>query len=76
TMKIVRELWFEKAPERVANFLLGLPMSREDIADYLGLSTETVSRMLTHLATVSVIILPRSKTIIPRNHEVLKRLSA
>lgn len=48
------------AAERVAGFLVdiadrfggeytGLPMGRQDMADYLGLTIETVSRMLTQL---------------------------
>jgi len=55
------------AAERVATFLLGLserqgsanrvelPMTRCDIADFLGLTTETVSRTLTKLANSNVI---------------------
>lgn len=59
------------ASERVATFLLGLanradaaersglridlPMTRSDIADFLGLTTETVSRTLTKLANASII---------------------
>jgi CRP/FNR family nitrogen fixation transcriptional regulator len=78
----------KRAPERVASFLLEmaeriqsdheveLPMSRQDIADYLGLTIETVSRTLTHLAGVSAIALPTSKRIVLRNHGVLKRLNA
>lgn len=37
---------------------INLPMSRLDIADYLGLSIETVSRRLTTLKTKGVIELP------------------
>lgn len=61
------------AEEKVAAFLLNLqtryarigamtvtvplPMSRQDIADYLGLSIETVSRTLTRLARDKVIVI-------------------
>jgi len=59
------------ATERVANFIsniskqrarinwqdnpISLPMSRQDIADYLGLTIATVSREITNLKTSSVI---------------------
>jgi CRP/FNR family nitrogen fixation transcriptional regulator len=58
------------APERVASFLLEvaqkahrqrrveLPMSRYDIADYLGLTIETVSRSLSALKRAGAIALP------------------
>jgi CRP/FNR family nitrogen fixation transcriptional regulator len=54
------------ACEKVATFLMdlaqrgaddrvALPMSRQDMADYLGLTIETVSRMLTQLQGASVV---------------------
>jgi CRP/FNR family nitrogen fixation transcriptional regulator len=56
----------KNAVERVAGFLddiaqrlggawIELPMPRQDIADYLGLTIETVSRMLTQLQGASVV---------------------
>lgn len=35
--------------------LVSLPMSREDIADYLGLNTDSVSRILTHLRKTGLV---------------------
>ena len=79
-------LLIKTAPERVASFLLEmagriqsrdeveLPMSRQDIADYLCLTIETVSRTLTQLENASVIALPCSKRIVLRNRSSLKRL--
>ena len=49
-------------------------MSRQDIADYLGLTIETVSRMLTQLENASVIAMPTSKRIVLHNRKLLKRL--
>jgi CRP/FNR family transcriptional regulator, anaerobic regulatory protein len=63
------------AMERIASFLLevarrtgarqrvALPMSRLDIADYLGLTLETVSRMLSKLKRDGVIGLPHPQIV-------------
>ena len=51
-------------------------MSRQDIADYLGLTIETVSRTLTQLATTSAIAVPSSRRIVLRNRSALRRLNA
>jgi CRP/FNR family transcriptional regulator, nitrogen fixation regulation protein len=76
------------AKERVANFLLQLstrvaggdeielPMSRQDIADYLGLTIETVSRTMTQLENDAAIGLPTSRRIVLRNRAALGRLHA
>jgi CRP-like cAMP-binding protein len=76
------------APERVASFLLEmagriqcidemeLPMSRQDIADYLGLTIETVSRSLSQLNNAAAITVPTSKRIMLRDRGVLTRLVA
>jgi CRP/FNR family nitrogen fixation transcriptional regulator len=76
------------AEERVASFLLEmsdrvrnastieLPMSRQDIADYLGLTIETVSRTFTHLESKAAIELPSSRRISLRNRGALQRLNA
>jgi CRP/FNR family transcriptional regulator, nitrogen fixation regulation protein len=79
-------LLIKSAQERVAGFLLemaervcaddglDLPMSRQDIADYLGLTIETVSRTLTALERSAAIELPTSRRIVLRNRTVLKRM--
>ncbi|HEY7551245.1 MAG TPA: helix-turn-helix domain-containing protein [Hyphomicrobiaceae bacterium] len=78
----------KSAQERVAGFLLEmatraaegavveLPMSRQDIADYLGLTIETVSRTLTQLEKAAAIELPTSRRILLRNRAALNRLNA
>lgn len=75
------------AQERVASFLLEmagrnanggaieLPMSRQDIADYLGLTIETVSRTLTQLENAAAIALPSSRRVILRDYAALHRLN-
>jgi CRP/FNR family nitrogen fixation transcriptional regulator len=80
-------LLIKSAQERVAAFLLEmaerlsagtaveLPMSRQDIADYLGLTIETVSRTLSQLEGAATIALPASRRIVLRNRSALDRLN-
>jgi CRP-like cAMP-binding protein len=81
-------LLIKTAPERIASFLLEISdrtqsrdevelfMSRQDIADYLGLTIETVSRTFRQLENASVIALPCFKRIVLRNRTALKRMVA
>jgi CRP/FNR family nitrogen fixation transcriptional regulator len=55
--------------------VLELPMPRQDIADYLGLTIETVSRMMTQLQASDTIALVTSRRVLLRNREALERLS-
>jgi CRP/FNR family transcriptional regulator, nitrogen fixation regulation protein len=78
----------KSAEERVAGFLLEmaervpssgaveLPMSRQDIADYLGLTIETVSRTLKLLEDAAAIEVARRRRILLRNRSALRRLNA
>jgi CRP/FNR family nitrogen fixation transcriptional regulator len=73
----------KSACERVASLLLDLaeragnprtldvPMSRQDMADYLGLTIETVSRTLTQLQGDGMIEIPTSRRIVLRNRAAL-----
>jgi CRP/FNR family transcriptional regulator, nitrogen fixation regulation protein len=81
-------LLIKTAQERVAGFLLEmaartpgateieLPMSRQDIADYLGLTIETVSRTLTQLENSAAIAVPTARRIVLRNRAALTRMNA
>lgn len=80
-------LLIKSAQERVAAFLLEmsqrladanlveLPMGRQDVADYLGLTIETVSRTLTQLESDETIELLASRSIALRNRSVLSHLN-
>lgn len=79
------------AMERIASFLLlqserikarglpatpiSLPMTRAEVADYLGLTIETVSRCFTKLRKLEVIGLPASDRVQIKQPERLKALS-
>lgn len=79
-------LLIKSAQERVAGFLLemadrvgdgnhfDLPMSRQDIADYLGLTIETVSRTLSALESATTIEVPNARRIVLRDRSRLRRL--
>ncbi len=78
------------ARERVASFLflmsrqserrgddatmVDLPMSRADIADFLGLTIETVSRTITRLAREGVISLPNAHKAVLNDLDALERI--
>jgi CRP/FNR family nitrogen fixation transcriptional regulator len=74
------------ACERVASFLLGLadrrrteavnlPMGRQDMADYLGLTIETVSRMLTQLQGALVVEFAGTRQFRIANRVALVRMA-
>lgn len=52
----------ENAKDASEEASINLPMNRLDIADYLGMSIETVSRRLTALKAAGIIQLPNRKT--------------
>jgi len=79
----------QAAKERVASFFLLLadrseagegeafdvPMSRRDIADYLGLTIETVCRALSDLKRARLIAIPNVHQIAINNREVLEEVA-
>lgn len=74
------------ARERVGAFLMAvaqrqsgacnLPMGRQDMADYLGLTIETVSRMLTQLQGEAIVEFPSTRSFQIRKPMVLEELAA
>ena len=77
----------KSASERVASFLLGLAqrrgetavelaMGRQDMADYLGLTIETVSRMITQLQSSGVVEFESCRRFRVRDREALEDLAA
>jgi CRP/FNR family transcriptional regulator, nitrogen fixation regulation protein len=77
-------LLIKTAQERVGEFILEmekrtkvgnaiqLPMKRQDIADYLGLTIETVSRILASLESCAAIEIPTSHRVVLRSHSALR----
>lgn len=78
----------QTAKERVAAFLLllaerlnsdgkrvSVPMNRQDIADYLSLTMETVSRTLSHLKSTRIIAVPDLHEFELKNTDALHALA-
>jgi CRP/FNR family nitrogen fixation transcriptional regulator len=75
------------ATEKVASFLLAwasrhgqqaqieLPMSRQDMADYMGLTIETVSRTLSQMEREGLIAIPNARQIRLLNRRALEDLT-
>jgi CRP/FNR family transcriptional regulator len=80
-------LGHKTAEERVVSFLLAihrkrargaeieLPMSRQDIADYIGLTIETVSRMITSLTRRGLIYPGTRHTVTLRKLTTLREIA-
>lgn len=77
----------KSACEKVASFLMSLaereraegvvlPMGRQDMADYLGLTIETVSRMLTQLQSAAVIEFESCRRFRVRRWQALEQMAA
>lgn len=76
----------KSADERIASFLLSLverqgegtcqlPMSRQDMADYLGLTIETVSRTISRFRREGLIALPTPQRVTLTRPEQLRLLA-
>jgi CRP-like cAMP-binding protein len=81
----------KSADEKIASFLLALaerardehrpayvvhvPMSRQDMADYLGLTIETVSRTLSRFRRDGLIGLPGRQQVVLRQLALLEALA-
>ena len=77
----------KSARERVGAFLMAvaqrqaeddvvLPMGRQDMADYLGLTIETVSRILTQLRGEAIVDFPSSRRFQVRKWTALEAMAA
>jgi CRP/FNR family transcriptional regulator, nitrogen fixation regulation protein len=66
----------EMAERRTDEGVIELAMTRQDIADYLGLTIETVSRTLSQFEREGVIELPTARRVRLRDLEALRSLNA
>ncbi|WP_020174052.1 helix-turn-helix domain-containing protein [Methyloferula stellata] len=65
--------WAEQSP---AGTVVSLAMTRQDIADYLGLTIETVSRTLSQLERDALIELPTARQIRLKDMAALQHMNA
>jgi CRP/FNR family nitrogen fixation transcriptional regulator len=70
----VAALLLDLAERTGALALLDVPMSRQDMADYLGLTIETVSRTLTQFQHDGLIALPTARKVLLRDRAALEAM--
>jgi CRP/FNR family nitrogen fixation transcriptional regulator len=51
-------------------------MSRQDIADHLGLTVETISRTITGLRSTGAVLVPNTHQVVLRDMAALRNLAA
>lgn len=66
---------FDRSANVSGDGIITLPMNRPEIADYLGLRTETVCRILTRLKNTGLLALPSAKRVVLRDRPALEALS-
>ncbi|MEJ2818050.1 MULTISPECIES: helix-turn-helix domain-containing protein [unclassified Caulobacter] len=70
----VAALLLDLAERTGAHALLDVPMTRQDMADYLGLTIETVSRTFTQFQHDGLIALPTTRKVLLRDREALEAM--
>lgn len=70
----VAALLLDLAERTGAEALLDVPMTRQDMADYLGLTIETVSRTFTQLQHDGLIALPTTRKVLLRDRAALEAM--
>jgi CRP/FNR family nitrogen fixation transcriptional regulator len=70
----VAALLLDLAERTGAEVLLDVPMSRQDMADYLGLTIETVSRTFTQFQQDGLIALPAARKVLLRDRGALEAM--
>jgi CRP/FNR family transcriptional regulator len=69
--------WCLKAGRREkTDCVIDLPMNRTDIADYLGLTTETVSRTFSRFAKQGILRLPSTHDVVLQRPERLEEMAS
>ncbi|MBB2836336.1 UNVERIFIED_ORG: CRP/FNR family transcriptional regulator [Rhizobium etli] len=63
-------------PQTAISAAFDLPLSRAEIADFLGLTIETVSRQMTRLRKRGVIVIENSRHIVVPDMDELEKISA
>jgi CRP/FNR family nitrogen fixation transcriptional regulator len=70
----VAALLLDLAERTGAQVLLDVPMTRQDMADYLGLTIETISRTLTQFQQDGLIALPAARKVLLRDRGALEAM--